>query len=158
MGWISTAKVGQSGDGGTKWGTLRIFVAMNNLIRHTILLLLALTIALGSVGVALGQQLCQMVMVESADRAEKACCSESESSGTEDDCCKLEVTYKKLDLVTTTKADLLDKILLTSPAIVYAYSFELSAPAIVKQVLSYSDSSPPLTGRNILLLKHMLQV
>ncbi|NEM97343.1 hypothetical protein [Pontibacter burrus] len=131
---------------------------MNNLIRHGILLLLALTIALGSVGIALGQQLCQMVMVQSASTEIKGCCSESETSGTEDDCCKLEVTYKKLDLISTAKADFLNKLYVIVPPIVPQPLYNLPAPTIAAQVLSYSDSSPPLSGRTILLLKRSLQV
>ncbi|MBB6612049.1 hypothetical protein H7F15_13445 [Pontibacter sp. Tf4] len=158
VGQISTAKVGQSGDGGAKWERLRIFAGMNHLTRHSILLLLALSIALGSVGVALGQQLCQMVMVESAALEEKSCCSASEASGEEDDCCKREVTYKKLDLVTTTKADLLAKVFTPSPALLPIVAPILPATTLTTQALSYSNSSPPPGGRNILLQKRTLQV
>ncbi|MBC5775015.1 hypothetical protein H8S95_13140 [Pontibacter sp. KCTC 32443] len=134
---------------------------MINLIRHSVLLLLTLSIALGSVGVAIGQQLCQMVMVGSHEVPEKemaGCCSESESSDSEDDCCTLEVTYKKLDLVSTAMVDVLKKVYLAYTAIIPQPAYELPVPAIIQAVLTFSDSSPPLSGRKILLLKRTLLV
>ncbi|HEY4650628.1 MAG TPA: hypothetical protein VIG72_04395 [Pontibacter sp.] len=134
---------------------------MKSQLRHITLLLLALSIALGSVGIALGQQLCQMAMLSSTSKPAqemKGCCSKSERSDTADDCCTLKVTHKKLDVVSTTKADLLQKVYLAAPAIFPAPAYFLPVPVPTKQVLSYSDSSPPLSGRDILLQKHILRV
>ncbi|MEJ8755817.1 hypothetical protein WG947_02315 [Pontibacter sp. H259] len=134
---------------------------MKNLIRHIVLLVLALSIALGSVGIALGQQLCQMVMVGSTATPEKemsGCCSESDSSDSEDDCCTLKVTYKKLDLVTTAKAEITKKAFEFTPFIVPQPLQFIPVKATAQTILTYSDSSPPLSGRDILLVKGTLQV
>jgi len=153
--------VEESGKCGRKWKRFINFALMKNLIRHTVLLVLALTIALGSVGIALGQQLCQMVMVGNAKAPEKemsGCCTDSDSSDDEDDCCTLKVTYKKLDLVTTAKAELTKKVVEFTPFIVPQPLQFIPAKATAQTILTYSDSSPPLSGREILLVKRTLQV
>ena len=161
MGEISTYKVGESGKCGRKWKRICNFASMNNLIKHSILLMLAFSITLGSVGVAFGQQLCNMVMIGSTDAHEKemsGCCSESESSGEYNDCCTLKVAYKKLDLISTAKADLAQKIFLIAP-VLYLPDLQWTLGLVSsKTILTYSDSSPPLTGREILLLKNVLLV
>ena len=161
MEQISTGKVGESGKCGRKWKRIRNFATVKNLIRHSILLLLAFCITLGSVGIALGQQLCQMVMIGDSEKPAKemsGCCSEGDTTDTEDDCCTLKITYKKLDLVSAVKADVVKKLYFAVPQFTPPILQFLTTPVAVDEILHYSDSSPPLYGRQLLLFKRVLLV
>jgi hypothetical protein len=127
------------------------------MFRTILTLLLALCIMLSSVGVALSNQLCLMAgmkMVSPQGQTDN-CCHKPSSKNTKDNCCKVKVSFEKLEPVATLKQFHLKAPLLFPPA---PQEYAPLRQLIVLQdhrLFTYSDSSPPLSGRKLL---HFIQV
>lgn len=146
------------------WEEIPYICAVNQTIRHTVLLLLTLSILLGSVGVALGEQLCLMtgLKMTAAQEQVDGCCQKSDSQEHEEqedeDCCTTAMTFEKLEPVSSIKGFTLE--LPVFFAIQFTPLFTTWAPATAtdQRILTYSDSSPPLYGRLLLHSLHILIV
>jgi hypothetical protein len=135
-------------------------------IRHTVTLLLTLSILLGSFGVALSEQLCLMTGIRTPAAQEQmdGCCQkpdsqEDDKQGSEDDdCCTTAMSFEKLEPVSSLKAFSLE--LPVFFAVNFTPLFTTWAPAVAtdQRILTYSDSSPPLYGRQLLHSLHILIV
>ena len=126
--------------------------SVKSMLRHTVPLLLSLCILLGSVGVALSEQLCQMTGLKKAEvlAQNDACCENGKAASEEDSCCTEEVTFAKLETVSSQKA-----LAIALPVFFYteakpAFNGLQNNLATDKRLLTYSDSSPPLYGRELL--------
>ncbi|GGG06259.1 HYC_CC_PP family protein [Pontibacter amylolyticus] len=139
---------------------------MNQTIRHTVLLLLTLSILLGSFGVALSEQLCLMtgLKMTAAQGQDGSCCQKpgmqehKEQQSNEDDCCTTALSFEKLEPVSSLKGFALE--LPVFFAVTFTPLFATWAPAVAtdQRILTYSDSSPPLYGRQLLHSLHILIV
>ena len=136
---------------------------MKFLYRH-ISLTIILSILLSSVGVALPRHICLMTgIVQETPTAKvtdccqkKTVCTESEAdlekvSNENDSCCALSVEHEKLNPEASLKGFSLNFLAL-SPALLPVFPAYLFAPvaATQQEILTYSDSSPPLYGRSLL--------
>lgn len=142
--------VGQSG------GNVYI-CSVKTTLRHTVPLLLALCVLLGSVGIALSEQLCLMTGLRKVEMLahNDGCCESGNTANEEDNCCTEEVTFAKLDTLSAQKA-----WTIALPVFFYAevqpvFFQQFSTLAADQRLLTYSDSSPPVYGRRLL---HLLQV
>ena len=121
---------------------------------------------LGSFGVALSEQLCRMsgISMSAAKEQMDGCCQkpdpqkDNNQKTEEDDCCTTELSFEKLEPVSSIKAFALE-----IPAIIainFTPLFSTWAPAVAtdQRILTYSDSSPPLYGRQLLHSLHILIV
>lgn len=141
--------------------------------RHILLLLLAFSVLTGSVGIAATQRFCAMMGMEiSPDKADKpeetGCCKkeaapkkscqEAASQVAKEDCCSTSTTYHKLDNLTV---KLTDKVVFYSiqPALVSSF---LVPPTVALEASSswpsFTDTSPPLAGRDLLTRLHILNL
>ncbi|WP_345157754.1 hypothetical protein [Pontibacter saemangeumensis] len=129
---------------------------MKRLLHHTVPLLLALCVLLGSVGIALTEQLCLMTglrTVEVLAHAGESCGKNCASAG--EDCCSVEVSYTKVATVAAQKAALPAlPVLLPAAGTLHGTPW-LYRPGADQRLPAYSNSSPPLYGRSLL---HRLQV
>jgi hypothetical protein len=135
---------------------------MTNLYRH-ISLTLALSILLSSVGIALPRHICLMTgIVQKAPAAsEESCCRKKaacdeetvkiKKTSEEDACCALSVEHEKLNPEASLKGSSVQFQAL-SPALLPVLQACWQAPLQTTQqeILTYSDSSPPLYGRSLL--------
>jgi hypothetical protein len=135
---------------------VEIFVyicAVKGALHHTVTLLLTICILLSSVGVALSEQLCFMTGLKDVTlvNQEDKCCEKPEKQTSKvDSCCKVDVSYEKLEPISSLKhfhvqllGYLAEKVKLIS---IYA-SF---TRANDDHLFTYTDSSPPLYGRSLL--------
>ncbi|RAU82023.1 hypothetical protein DP923_13165 [Pontibacter arcticus] len=127
--------------------------AMKLLLRSIVLFLLTSSVLLGSVGVALSKQLCQMAEMEAKKISGKKaqCCEKATDPEERESCCTAEVSYEKLEPVSSLKTFSLEvPVFFAEPLKPF---IALQALAITKdqRILTYADSSPPLYGRNLLL-------
>jgi hypothetical protein len=160
--------VGQSGAVSPKWIILAslwkeypYICAVNQTIRHTVTLLLILSILLGSFGVALSEQLCLMTGLKMSAMQEQAdgCCQEPDTQeAAEDDCCTTELSFEKLEPVSSIKVFNLDAPVYFALSFTPLFTTWAPATALDPRVLTYSDSSPPLYGINLLHRLHILIV
>ena len=125
-------------------------------MHHIVPLLLALCVLLGSVGIALTEQLCLMtglrtveVLAHAGESCGKGCASADE------DCCSVEVSYSKVATVAAQKAALPALPVLLPAASKPHCTPRFQRPAEDQRPLARSDSPPPLYGRSLL---HRLQV
>lgn len=136
------------------------FVKSN--LRHTVTLFLTLCILLGSVGIAFSEQLCQMTGLKPSAATEQTVgCCKSSDSGTagEDDCCDVQVSFEKLDPVSSLKGFHLEApAFFSSPWKPLLLPEWALAATTEKRILTYSDSSPPLYGRSLLQRIHILNI
>jgi hypothetical protein len=141
--------------------------------RHILLLLLSFSVLTGSVGIAATQRFCAMMGMEiSPAKAEKmeemGCCKKKaqpkksceagaaqvEKKG----CCSSSTTYHKLDNLAL---KLTDKVVFyfLQPALVSSF---LVPPTMVLVTSSswpsFTDTSPPLAGRDLLTRLHILNI
>ncbi|WP_370583188.1 hypothetical protein [Pontibacter sp. FD36] len=131
---------------------------MNQTIRHTVTLLLTLSILLGSFGVALSEQLCLMTGLKMSAMQEQAdgCCQEPNTQeAAEDDCCTTELSFEKLEPVSSIKSLSLEIPVFFAAAFTPLFTTWAPEPATDQRILTYSDSSPPLYGIQLL---HRLQI
>ncbi|WP_276496535.1 HYC_CC_PP family protein [Pontibacter litorisediminis] len=129
---------------------------MRNTFRHSAILLLALSILLGSFGVALTQQLCQLASIQSTTAVADQCCDKSDLPDTgKASCCEEHVAYHKLEPVSTPKEFSLQvPALAFTPPTPFVAVYQASQQT-QQAVLRYTNSSPPLYGRDLL---HFLQL
>lgn len=143
------------------WNVSPYICHVNQTIRHTVLLLLTLSILLGSVGVALSGQLCLMTGIRESGTGKSMdhCCDDPVSQADDKDgCCTVALSFEKLEPVSSIKGFTLE--LPAICAINFTPLFSTWAPAIAtdQRILTYSDSSPPLYGRQLLHSLHILIV
>lgn len=132
---------------------------MRNTFRHTVLLALSLSVLLGSFGVALSSRFCEMTGLSPyAVAAQPDACCEHPEDGETDDCCEKQVSYEKLEPVQEHKAFHLPQPLLAHNAALRPALPSLAGDAQVQRIYTYSDSSPPLYGRQLLHFLHTLIV
>lgn len=130
---------------------------VKSILRHTVPLLLSLCVLLGSAGIALSEQLCLITGLKRVEMLthNDGCCESGEAANEEDSCCKEEVTFAKLETVSSQKA-----LAIALPVFFYAeekpaFTGLFNHTVTDHRLLTYSDSSPPLYGRRLL---HRLQV
>lgn len=143
------------------WNEYPYICAVNQTIRHTVTLLLTLSILLGSFGVALSEQLCLMTGLKMPAAQEQAdgCCQEADPQEAEsDDCCTTELSFEKLEPVSSIKVFNLEAPVFFAAAFTPLFTTWTPATATDLRILSYSDSSPPLYGINLLHRLHILIV
>jgi hypothetical protein len=160
--------VGQSGAGSPKWIILvRLWkeypyiCAVNQTIRHTVTLLLTLSILLGSFGVALSEQLCLMTGLKMSAAQEQAdsCCQKPEAKDAEEeDCCTTKLSFEKLEPVSFLKSLSPESPLFFAVGFIPLFTTWSPHTAVDHRILTYSDSSPPLFGRHLLYSLHTLIV
>ncbi|SIR22055.1 hypothetical protein SAMN05421545_2764 [Pontibacter lucknowensis] len=143
------------------WRKIPYICVVNQTIRHTVILLLTLSILLGSFGVALSEQLCLMtgLKMSAAQEQTDGCCQESDTQETtEDDCCTTALSFEKLEPVSSIKSLSLEIPVFV--AVAFTPLFTTWSPAIAtdQRILTYSDSSPPLFGIELLHRLHILIV
>ncbi|GAB3526789.1 hypothetical protein GCM10027443_02440 [Pontibacter brevis] len=107
---------------------------------------------LGSVGIALSEQLCLMTGLKKVEALAHAdsCCGDEQPATEEDGCCTEEVSFAKLETVSSQKT-----MAIAVPVFFYSevkpvYTSWLSSLPTDQRLLTYSDSSPPLYGRQLL--------
>ncbi|MFC6999195.1 HYC_CC_PP family protein [Rufibacter roseus] len=143
---------------------------MRGKLQHIVLLAMAFSILTGSVGMAATERFCAMLgMAPSAmavEKMEKAgCCAKEEKPVCPDapvlekkDCCSLTTTHQKLEVESTLKLTKVE--MLAIPAFI-SNPFPLP-PVQEAVVLStwpfYTDTSPPLAGRDLLHRLHILNI
>lgn len=140
--------------------------AVNQTIRHTVTLLLTLSILLGSFGVALSEQLCLMTGLKMTAAQEQAtgCCQapdaqEHEDDKTaEDDCCTTALSFEKLEPVSSIKVLSLEVPVFFGLAFTPLFATWSATVATDQRILTYADSSPPRYGRHLLHSLHTLIV
>ncbi|MFD2245664.1 hypothetical protein [Pontibacter ruber] len=130
------------------------------MIRPTFSLLLTLSILLSSAGIALSEQLCLMTGLKQLPSQEQTdtCCSEPDSGSDKEECCTVKVSFEKLEPVSTLKAFHLEI------PVFFAENSKplplpwLHVPVPLQVTLTYSDSSPPRHGKQLLHYLHTLIV
>ncbi|RDV15777.1 hypothetical protein DXT99_07150 [Pontibacter diazotrophicus] len=144
------ANVGQSGG--------NVYICnVKTTLRHTVPLLLALCVLLGSVGIALSEQLCLMTGLRQVEALAHAdgCCEGEKAANEEDSCCTEEVTFAKLETVSSQKALAIALPVFFHKEVKPVFEGVLNSLPTDQRLLTYADSSPPLYGRRLL---HLLQV
>lgn len=141
-----------------KVGECSYICVVSQMLRHILLLFLTGCILLGSVGVALGEQLCLMTGLKEVgtEKPMDSCCEKPDAPVSEEDgCCTFELSFEKLEPVSSIKVFNLEAPVFFAAA--FQPLFTTWAPAIAadQRILTYSDSSPPLYG---ILLLHRLQI
>ncbi|WP_222621690.1 HYC_CC_PP family protein [Pontibacter cellulosilyticus] len=134
---------------------------MKNILRHSVLSLLILSILLGSVGVAFSEQFCLMAGVRASELNEVAdeCCEQEKTANKEaDDCCDEAVQYEKLEPVSSQKAFNLQLPVYFPNQLKPFLTKQAASQAAEQLVYTYTDSSPPLYGRKLLHKLHILIV
>ncbi|WP_108211811.1 HYC_CC_PP family protein [Pontibacter mucosus] len=132
---------------------------MRNTFRHTVLLALSLSVLLGSFGVALSSRFCEVTgLSPNAVAAQPDTCCEHPEDGETDDCCEKQVSYEKLEPVQEHKAFHLPQPLLSQSAALRPVLHFLAGATTSQPIYTYSDSSPPLYGRQLLYFLHTLIV
>ncbi|WP_299707260.1 hypothetical protein [uncultured Pontibacter sp.] len=124
-------------------------------------MLLTLSILLGSFGVALSEQLCLMTGLKSSAVLEEmdGCCQETDPQEAEtDDCCTTALSFEKLEPVSSLKSLSLEVPVFFAVAFTPLFTTWAPAIAVDQRILTYSDSSPPLYGINLLHRLHILIV
>ncbi|MBA9076408.1 hypothetical protein [Rufibacter quisquiliarum] len=151
---------------------------MRTKTRHIVLLLLVFSLLTGSVGVAGTQRFCAMLgmAIPSSAAAKKmekmGCCSKKKkapacpkpdkapktTSVSKKACCSEATTYQKLDVETSLKFSKVE-FLAIAPAL--TSTFLLPPVTLATEANSwplYSDSSPPLAGKDLLHRLHILNI
>lgn len=132
---------------------------VKSILRHIMLLALTLSVLLGSFGVALSKQFCEITGVQSfeASSLPDSCCEDALDSKA-DDCCEEHVSYQKLEPVQGHK-----QYHVAVPFLAYI-THTPSLPTYVVSinpqldVYTFTNSSPPLYGRQLLHFLHTLIV
>jgi hypothetical protein len=133
---------------------------VNTPFRYTVTLLLTLSILLGSVGVALSEQLCRMTGMKEpvTQKQPDGCCEEPASESDEEDCCTTQLSFEKLEPVSSLKVFHLEAPVFFAVALKPLLLPGPTATTTDQRILTYSDSSPPLYGRSLLHRLHTLIV
>lgn len=143
---------------------------MRGKLQHIVVLAMAFSILTGSVGMAATERFCAMLgMVPKASAMEKmekaGCCEKKEKPACPDapvldkeDCCSVTTTYHNLEVESTLK---LTKVELVAVPVFLSNPFPLppvQKVAALNTWLFYSDTSPPLAGRDLLHRLHILNI
>ena len=141
--------------------------------RHIILLLLAFSVLTGSVGIAATQRFCAFMGMEMSSvkkgKTEKAgcchkketpqqACQETAAQVDEKQCCFSSTSYHKLDNLAVKSGDKFAFYAL-QPALVS--SFLMPPTVALASAWSwpiFTDTSPPLAGRDLLTRLHILNI
>ncbi|WP_205502037.1 hypothetical protein [Rufibacter psychrotolerans] len=139
--------------------------------RPIVLLILAFSLLTGSVGVAATQRFCAMLGMTAAPSAAKkmadmGCCSKKQKPACpeaaakvgKEKCCSVSTTHHKLDVESLLTYDKVELVALP-PMLVSSFLLPLvptAAPATTWPL--YSDSSPPLAGKELLHRLHILNI
>jgi len=143
-----------------KFEAIRYFCNVRKTTSHIVLILLTLCILLSSTGVALSEQLCRMAGMEKAAAKKEmtGCCKKPAPEADEDACCTVKLSFEKLEPVSSLKTFQLELPVffahLPTP-IIFRWDDRLTTD---QRIFTYSDSSPPLYGRNLLHRIHILIV
>lgn len=136
------------------------------------LLALVLCLLTGSVGVAATQRFCAMLGMSSPAAAAKmqrmGCCQKARKNHCAKDqnqaqldkkCCSVATTYHKLDITTSLKFNKVELAALP-PMLLPSHFFTLLVPVQSSGTdwPLYSDTSPPLTGRELLQRIQLLRI
>lgn len=126
-------------------------------LRHTVPLLLALCILLGSAGIALSEQLCLMTEFRKVEALahNDDCCEGEKASSEEDSCCTEEVAFFKLETVSSQKAFAIALPVFFFAEVKPVFGGIPNSLPTNQRIFTCSDSSPLLYGRKFL---HLLQV
>lgn len=126
-------------------------------LRHTLPLLLAFCVLLGSVGIALSEQLCLMTGLRKVEALAHAdsCCGGEKPTSEDDSCCTEEISFAKLETVSSQKAMAIALPVFFFSEVKPVYEGRLHSLTTDLRLLTYTDSSPPRYGRKLL---HLLQV
>nr|WP_256488653.1 hypothetical protein [Pontibacter sp. HSC-36F09] len=117
---------------------------------------------LGSFGVALSEQLC--LRMTTPQEQDGSCCQKpgtqkhNEQQGDEDDCCTTALSFEKLEPVSSLKGFTLELPVFFKVNFTPLFATWSPAVATDQRILTYSDSSPPLYGRQLLHSLHILIV
>ncbi|WP_207435011.1 HYC_CC_PP family protein [Sabulibacter ruber] len=139
--------------------------------RNIVLLALAFCLLTGSVGVAATQRFCAMLgMPVSPDSGEKGqkmnCCTKKQKPACPETtakvdkakCCSISVTHHKLDVQSALKFDKVEMVALP-PMLVNTFLLPPTPTSIqTKAWPLYSDTSPPVAGRELLHRLHILNI
>ncbi|WP_460893398.1 hypothetical protein [Rufibacter soli] len=138
-------------------------------LSHLVLLLLVFSLLTGSVGVAATQRFCAMLSTTAgADQKmeDMKCCSKKAADSCPEKaprfikkpCCTFSTTYQKLEVVSSAPSSKVQfPVILSVPT---SFFSQPGFSALATQVAwpLYSDSSPPLAGRQLLQRLHILNI
>ncbi|RNI27107.1 hypothetical protein EFA69_13100 [Rufibacter immobilis] len=138
--------------------------------RNIVLLLLVFSLLTGSVGMAATQRFCAMLGMDSKPAASKemkamGCCTkkqkptscpEAAAKVEKQKCCSVSTTHHKLDVQSALKFDKVE-VLTLQPMLVSSFLLpQISATAQSSTWPLYTDTSPPLAGKDLLHRLHIL--
>ena len=130
-------------------------------------LFLAFLILWGTAGLTVYRHFCAAeANVNTSVQADKPCCCSSESKGSctmpekekkpghekKDDCCKTEKQTLNPEFISVKKAEINWKFSAIIP-VFFHFTAEKTHPFIGEEITYYSDSSPPLSGKNLIIRK-----
>jgi hypothetical protein len=133
---------------------------MKSMVHLAFTFLLTLSVLLGSVGVALSEQICLMTGLKqpAGQNLTDSCCQEPDSNAEEDSCCTEALSFEKLEPVSAQKAFHLEVPVFFNQPLNPLLLVLALVPGADQRLLTYSDSSPPLYGRQLLHQLHILIV
>jgi hypothetical protein len=141
--------------------------------KHIVSFVLAVHILLSSVGIALHKRICSMpemgtsISLFVAD--DEACCAKKTTKHCQkpvkkrppvNPCCEFESDFLKTDFNTPISASLEIDFQILATIIELPFAYQPDNLLIINQLAIplYTDTSPPLSGREILLQKHTLLI
>lgn len=147
---------------------------MSDKTKYLISLLMAFNVLIASLGINLYRHTCNALQTSmvSAEATQKSCCCtggtnesacampahQSESKGNEDnkkpnpdDCCQDEVQLFQTD-VFSAKFELKNEFTSFAVALPQLYCVDIVPVFVKEQVISFSDSSPPVSGKHRIIL------
>ena len=142
---------------------------MRGKLSHLVLLLLVFSLLTGSVGTAATQRFCAMLSIaQGSDQKmeDMGCCSEKATDPCPEEaprfikkpCCSFSTTHQKLEVVSATPISKVQfPVVLPFQARSFLQHISQASATLVAWPL-YSDSSPPLAGRQLLQRLHILNI
>jgi hypothetical protein len=136
-----------------------------------VLFLLVFSLLTGSVGVAATQQFCAMLGMSSSTAAaaemkamgccakqEKPACPAGAASVDKTPCCSSATIFHKLDITTSLKLSKLE-FSVAPPMLVHSFLLPPPVlPLVTEKWPFYTDTSPPLAGKDLLHRLHILNI
>ncbi len=143
-----------------KVGEIAYICPVKTAMIRTFTLLLTLSIILSSVGVALSEQICFMTGIKQvAPVAQKDdCCQKPVQEKSADSCCGVDISYEKLEPVSSLKYFHAVQSAAITEAIKFIAFYNPFHFREDKHLFNYTDSSPPLYGRDLLLKINILLI
>lgn len=126
---------------------------MKTALCHTVAHLLTLCILLSSVGVALSGELCVLTGIKQVNtvvQKDHCCEAPDQQTATEDDCCMEDVSYEKLEPVSSLKHFHLEQPVYFTEGLKSFLGQNAFSLSKADKLYTYTDSSPPLYGRSLL--------